>query len=128
MMNAAELAISIGTGLGACGATFWATWAKLVKPLSQRVEDHAKATVAPEDFQTVRDDARSAAQALTTLQKDMTEVKDALKDLAESLRHCVTDDEFASYTGQTTGLINGLTEKVGRATGVLEAWANQPRR
>jgi peptidoglycan hydrolase CwlO-like protein len=35
---------------------------------------------------------------------------------------CVTDEEFQAYTASTTQAITGLTEKVGRATGVLETW------
>lgn len=126
-MQGADIAVAIGTGLGAAGATFWATWAKLIKPLSTRVEEHAKVTVSAEDFQKVRDASQANTQAVQALQKDLEEIKQTQRDITEQLRHCVTDDEFASYTGQTTGLINGLTEKVGRATGVLEAWTQNRR-
>ncbi len=61
-------------------------------------------------------------QRLDTIQRDITETKDTLKRLEERAAHSVSYQEFAAYTTQTSAAVTALTEKVGHATGAIEAW------
>jgi len=49
----------------------------------------------------------------------------ALEDRAVKF---VTDEEFHAYVRTTTDAVNGLSEKVGRAAGAIEAWYNGNRK
>jgi hypothetical protein len=61
-------------------------------------------------------------QRLDTLQQDMSEIKDAQKRLEERVARSVSDEEFSTYTAHTSAAVTALTEKVGHATGAIEAW------
>ena len=122
-MDTSQFAL-IGTALGTAAGAAYLAWTKVVMPAIQSSvtpavqKSVAESAVPLADFQKVRDDV----QTLKNLEKTLDEIKGSLKALDDRLRRCVTDEEFASYTAQSTAHINGLTEKVGRATGVLEAW------
>jgi hypothetical protein len=122
-MDTSQFAL-IGTGIGTLVGAAYLAWIKLVMPAIQSSvtpavqKSVAESAVPTAEFQKLRD----AVQLLQNLEKTLDEIKANLKALDERLRRCVTDEEFAAYTAQSTAHINGLTEKVGRATGVLEAW------
>jgi TolA-binding protein len=44
------------------------------------------------------------------------------QDIENESRTYVTSEEFQTYTASVNSSINGLTEKVGRATGILETF------
>jgi hypothetical protein len=61
-------------------------------------------------------------QRLESIQKELGEVRDAIRRLEERAAHSVSDEEFSTYTTQTSAAVTALTEKVGHATGAIEAW------
>lgn len=123
-MQVLELAQLVGTG----AATFLATWATLVRPMKARSADPR----AVEALGTKLDGLKSDVDELKTTQARLeTRIENHEKSLKngdrktekleERLSRTVTDEEFAAYTQQTTTAINGLTERVGRAIGALDA-------
>ena len=61
-------------------------------------------------------------QRLETLQKEVGDIRDAVRRLEDRAAHTVSDEEFSVYTTQTSTAVTALTEKVGHATGAIEAW------
>lgn len=117
-MEPFEIAAHIGAALAAFGAT----WVGLVAKMQRKVSA---------DQQKIRE----LTTKLNELERALTETKESLKNTKENhnallgrferadeqLRRTVTDDEFGAYTRQTTTAVNGLTERVSRVMGVLDA-------
>ena len=61
-------------------------------------------------------------QRLTAIEQDMTEIKEAMRRLEDRSARTVSDEEFATYTSHTSAAVTALTEKIGHATGAIEAW------
>jgi len=61
-------------------------------------------------------------QRLDDVQKDVTEIKDSVKRLEDRVSRSVSDEEFSTYTSHTSAAVTALTEKIGHATGAIEAW------
>lgn len=59
---------------------------------------------------------------LEALQKDKESLERRLKEAEDRLGRAVTDEEFHAYVRTTTDAVHGLSEKVGRAAGAIEAW------
>jgi len=98
----------MGKLLGAAAAGVVASLATL----PQRVK---KEIAADESLALLR-------QRLDGVQKDVAEVRDAVKRMEDRVARSVSDEEFSSYTQQTSAAVTALTEKVGHATGAIEAW------
>lgn len=93
-----------------------------------------KAT-SPADFEGLKDavkDLQTSVRKLEARVAQLTEARENAKQndtqtvrrlerAEEQLRRTVTDEEFGAYTRQTTEAVNGLTERVGRAMGILDA-------
>jgi len=98
----------IGKLLGAAAAGVAASLATLPRRVKKEIaEDESLALLR---------------QRLDGLHKDVTETRDAVRRLEERVSRSVSDDEFATYTSQTSAAVTALTEKVGHATGAIEAW------
>lgn len=109
---------TLGAMLGSALASFVAAWAALVRPLKQQIDSSDPAPKLD-----------LILHRLTALEANQQSIFDRLASLDQRMAHLVTDEEFAVYTRHATDAIAGLTEKVGRATGALEAWSRQaPRR
>jgi ABC-type transporter MlaC component len=61
-------------------------------------------------------------QRIDDIQKDVAEIKDTQKRLDERVARSVSDEEFSTYTAHTSAAVTALTEKIGHATGAIEAW------
>lgn len=61
-------------------------------------------------------------QRLDAVQQDIGEIKDTLKRFEERVARSVSDEEFSTYTSHTSAAVTALTEKIGHATGAIEAW------
>lgn len=99
----AQSLLAFGTGI----ATFLAAWVALFKPLRRKMDEPA------------------GEVALLRQRIDALEKKTEKMD--EKVSKAVLDEEFAAYSSHTTQAVTGLTEKVGRVTGAIEAW-QQTRR
>ena len=66
-------------------------------------------------------------QRLDTIESDVKELKEMVKRSDERLARCVSDEEFSTYTAQTSAAVTALTEKVGHATGAIESWYRSQR-
>jgi cell division septum initiation protein DivIVA len=98
----------IGKLVGAAAAGFAASLAAMPQRMKKEIaEDESLALVR---------------QRLDALQKEVTEVRDAVKRMEERVARSVSDEEFSAYTSQTSAAVTALTEKVGHATGAIEAW------
>jgi hypothetical protein len=67
-------------------------------------------------------------QRLDAIQREVAETKDAVKRLEDRAAHFVSDEEFQTYTNRTSAAVTALTEKVGHATGAIEAWYRSSQR
>jgi hypothetical protein len=56
------------------------------------------------------------------LDRDLADLKQRLDKSEERAAKAVTDDEFEAYTTTTNKSVQALTEKIGSATGAIEAW------
>lgn len=123
-MDLAQLGTLIGTGV----ATFLATWAGLVRPLKNRSADPKQVAAIGRKLDDLREELAGCKQSVTRLdtraeghEKSRESVDRRIERLEERLARTVTDEEFAAYTQQTTTSVNGLTERVGRAIGAIDA-------
>jgi|SRR3990172_2475500 len=122
-MDLVEVGGLLGASLGAAAASFVASWAAFARPLKKQINEAAAAPapklpepeVSGKDLDDLKQEHRHTIEKLEA-RVNANETR---------LNNCVTSDEFSAYTGHTTQSINQLTEKVGRVTGVLEAWARQ---
>lgn len=123
-MEVVEVAKLLGTGL----ATFGATWAALVRPMRSRAADPGHVKTLGLKLDELRNSVDELKTVLVRVETRAEGQEKAAKNtdrkvekLEERLARTVTDEEFGAYTQQTTNAINGLTERVGRAIGALDA-------
>lgn len=127
-MDLTQAASLIGTGL----ATFAATWAGLVRPMKNRQADPKQVNAIGRKLDELRDELRAgldevkrAVTRLETRAEGQEKARESFDRRAERIEEriarSVTDEEFAAYTQQTTTALNGLTDRVGRAIGALDA-------
>lgn len=109
---------NLGTSAGAGALAFVASWLALFRRLQKQQADPAK-----------DDKARQRLAALDTeimrIRESFDEMRAELRRMDERSSHSVTDEELAAYVQQTTQTLYGLTEKVGRLTGAIEASRNR---
>lgn len=123
-MDLSEIAGLVGTGV----ATFAATWAGLVRPLKARSIDPAELHAVSARLDEIRKDVGKLKGGVArhdevgkAHEKTAESAMRRVERIEERLAKTVTDEEFGAYTQQTTTAINGLTERVGRAIGALDA-------
>lgn len=61
-------------------------------------------------------------QRLDAIQQDVSEINSSVKRLEDRVSRSVSDEEFSTYTSHTSAAVTALTEKIGHATGAIEAW------
>lgn len=104
-----------GQMLGAAIAAFAASWAAMGPRIRGQLKE-------PQDSLAV------VRQQLTDVQKEIVDAKDRFNRIEERLAHNVNDEEFQAYVATTNKAVVGLTDKVGRAAGAIEAWYHrQPK-
>lgn len=111
----------LGGILGASAASFAASWATFARPLKKQIDELAdapKPTLPPPEITKTDIDELKAE-----MRRVFEKIEARCKDIETRQNNAVTSDEFTAYTNHTTQAVNGLTEKVGRVTGALEAWA-----
>lgn len=59
---------------------------------------------------------------IALLKQEVAELKRRLEKTEDRASKSVTDDEFEAYTSTTNKNVQALTEKIGSATGAIEAW------
>ena len=112
---------SVGGFLGSATAAFVASWATLSRKLHTAEEE------AKRDQKKLADTNVALEQRLAALEKTLEENRQDVRKLFDRMRNAVTDEEFQAYVRATTEAVNGLTEKVGRTTGAIEAWQRHQR-
>lgn len=123
-MEPHEIAAYIGTGL----ATFGASWVAFLKAIKGKAASPADLVQLQDAVKELRADVKGLEGSVTQLREARDNAKEnearahaRLERAEEQLRRTVTDEEFGAYTRQTTQAINGLTERVGTVTGILNA-------
>ena len=129
-----DLPATIGAVIGTGAATFVGTWITLLRPLSKRVNEVESTNVSSSSIADIRTDVieirqENAGNRLTKVETQHHGIEETLKQINERLlrietnqRAAVTDEEFGTYVAETTKTVNQLTEKVGRAIGIIESW------
>lgn len=115
----------IGKMAGAAVAGFMASMAAApLRVKKQLAERDVGVAVLQERLKKLEEDESLAVlrQRVDGMQKEVTDVRDLLKRLEERASRSVSDEEFSTYTAQTGAAVTALTEKVGHATGAIEAW------
>lgn len=115
-----EIAQVIGTALGAAAATAGAVWGALVRPMHRRLNEATEAARAPDPELAIL--RQRLADVLDRLDKFEERSVRRLEKVEERSANSVTDDEFEAYTNTTNKSVQALTEKIGSATGAIEAW------
>jgi hypothetical protein len=120
-----ELAQQIAIGIGTAAAAFGSTWTLLIRPLHNQVGTVQKQVGT---VQTGFDEATLLRDRVLVLEQKVEELEEKqggsqgkIERIQERHAKFVTSEEFATYSRATTEAVNGLTEKVGRAIGMLEA-------
>lgn len=110
----------LGGIAGAAGASFATSWAAFARPLKKQIDELAVAprpTLPPPEV-TNKDIDELKAE----IRRGFERMEARCTSIENRQNNAVTSDEFAAYTNHTTTSVNQLTEKVGRVTGVIEAW------
>jgi chromosome segregation ATPase len=94
-----------------------------------------KHSTNPEDIQAIRatvDELKGelgkACTKLERLERDLDRAAEAIDKLEEKQGRTVTQEEFATYAQTMQQSLQGLVEKLGHATGTIEAWVRQQGR
>lgn len=135
-MEAPQILATVSTALGVGGAAFLATWLKFVHPERKHRKDaQDRQTAVEKDIEKLKadvlenekraDEQRRAYDSKIMRFEKKFEAK--LDQHTEVIRHCVSDESFGAHTQETTKMLTGLTEKVGRVTGAIEAWRDTAR-
>lgn len=124
----ADVGAAVGGGL----ASFLATYVTLVRPLAGKVRKHAS---APEDIQAIRAQVEGltaefgkACTRLERAERDLADAAKAIDKLEEKQARTVSQEEFGTYAQTMQQSMQGLVEKLGHATGTIEAWVRQQSR
>lgn len=92
-------------------------------------------TATPEDLNAARQDVDKLSHRLSEAHEKIARLEEGrehaktahlelsrrLERFEDQLRKTVTDEEFQAHTRQTTQSVNGLTERVSKITGFLDA-------
>jgi chromosome segregation ATPase len=119
--------------VGTAFAAFLASWAGLVRPLDRKLKMQG---ALGQDIEAIRREqeqerTRAAKQAeqLVKLQAQLESCREAqgkleqaAEKIQERLGRTVTEEEFATYTQAMNQNVQTLVEKLGNATGAIEAW------
>ncbi len=89
--------------------------------LSSKIPDRVKKGIAEDESLAL------LRQRLDDIKRDVEETKESLKRLEERAARFISDEEFSTYTAQTSAAVTALTEKVGHATGAIESWYRSQR-
>jgi predicted nucleic acid-binding Zn-ribbon protein len=118
-----EIASLVGTGF----ATFAASWATAMRAIKMRAAEPRQVDAIGKKLDELRDvlgDLQKLVVSLEERVKGNERSKEnsdrRIERIEERLAKTVTDEEFGAYTNQTTNMLNGLTQQVGRAIGVLD--------
>ena len=119
----------VGLAVGAAASSFAATWLALIRPLAGKVRKHS---VYPEDIQAIRslvDELRAELVKVCTrlerMERDAHDADRKIDKLEEKQGRTVSQDEFSTYASTMQQSLQGLIEKLGHATGTIEAWVRQ---
>jgi len=113
-----DLVQQLGMVLGTAGAAFVSTWGLLVRPMQKQMGGVRSGV---RDAEVLRDRVLTLEHQVEELREKQGGSQGKIEVLQERNAKFVTSDEFATYSSATTSAVNQLTEKVGRAIGMLEA-------
>jgi len=68
------------------------------------------------------DAAKAQDPKVPLLEQRLAELERRLEKAEDKAGRAVTEDEFEAYTSTTNKNVQSLTEKLGSATGAIEAW------
>jgi predicted nucleic acid-binding Zn-ribbon protein len=119
----------VGAALGGAAASFLATYVALVRPLAGKIKKNAS---APEDIQAIRAlleelkaELGKALTRIERMERDAERAAQAIDKVEEKQGRTVSQEEFATYAQSMQQSLQGLVEKLGHATGTIEAWVRQ---
>lgn len=123
----------LGGLLGAAAASFGASWLTFARPLKRQLEETAHTAqtrttgqATHHDIDELRKDFKAAVEEFKSEQRRGLEKIEQRCTLIEHRQNtAVTTEEFSAFTTHSAQTLNQLTEKLGRVTGVLEAWARK---
>jgi hypothetical protein len=104
-----ELGQLVGAALGSAMATAGAVWGALVRPMQKKLSEASEA-------------AKVQDPEIPLLRQRVAELERRLEKTEDKANRAVTEDEFEAYTSTTNKNVQALTEKIGSATGSIEAW------
>jgi septal ring factor EnvC (AmiA/AmiB activator) len=115
----------LGQVAGGAVAAFVTTWLALVRPLAGKVKQ-APNLAALSDLQKELQGCKSqldlAVQRLGTLESRVQELGRDVDRVEQKLGRTITNEEFQTYTQAMQTSLQSLAEKLGHATGSIEAW------
>lgn len=89
-----------GTAIGAAVASFFGTWVTMIRPMKREMD--------------------KPSERLSLFEAEQRRQNERLKKVEDLAEKALTKEEFAAYAGNTTKSINGMTEKVGILTGIIQ--------
>ena len=128
-----ETLLEIAKTLAPAAAAFIASWLGLVRPLAGRVKREAASFVdieaikreqakAQEEVARAREEAVKLRAEVEGMGRDVCKMDQAVEKLKESQGKNVTEEEFAAYSSTMSQNLQTLVERLGNATGAIEAW------
>jgi chromosome segregation ATPase len=129
-----EQALDIAKLVGTAAGAFVTAWLGLVRPLDKKLR---KAMASPDDIAGLRTSLDKVVAELQDISTRIARIEERandsrsklveacqdVKNLQEKLGRTVTDEEFASYVQATAAEVRALSERLGQATGAIEAWS-----
>lgn len=129
-MDAGEIAVLIGTALGAAGASFAASWYTMhrrMQGMNQGQSDQG----GPQEPQIVQKSSRTVSGQIAAVraddnrrfervEEDIGKLENRLDQLQEQIGQCLTTEEFQAHTVFVTSGLHQLTEKVGEVRGEMK--------
>lgn len=135
------IAEMVGIAMGSAAASYVAAWQLLVKPQEKKLDK--KLVDAVPDQSVLATQIKNLESGVDDLEAVVKEHKQSLeKQIDDNARRLeqrvnraednigkmVTTEEFSAQVQITTKSVEGLTEKVGNATGAIEAWTRMSNR
>jgi len=128
-----ETLLEIAKTLAPAAAAFIASWLGLVRPLAGRVKREAASFVdieaikreqakAQGEVARAREEAVKLRAEVEGMGRDVCKMDQAVEKLKESQGKNVTEEEFAAYSSTMSQNLQTLVERLGNATGAIEAW------